>query len=230
MIPIYAPQGSIEWHLARAGLITGSIAYKALNAPHADSTKDLAWRLAIERISGEPLNEGNVGWAAKRGHELEPEARMEHQAEINEIVEPVGFAIIADDWWFGCSADGLVERKGGAEYKCFTDPKALRSIVHEGDFGWVEVQSMFGLWVTGREWWDMGLYCPALKPVGLQFTRHRLRRNDDAIDSMVERLQGFKAMVEDYEGFLRLQGERLGHKPLPIEQQRAHLLKLGRTD
>src|ERR1051326_347485 len=38
----------------------------------SDAAKDYAFRLAIERISGKPLDEGFETWSMKRGHELEP--------------------------------------------------------------------------------------------------------------------------------------------------------------
>ena len=78
MILHTAPQGSPEWHAARAGVITASM-FKVARGKlktgknaggFKEDAKDYAFRLAIERISGKPLDEGFETWQMKRGHEL----------------------------------------------------------------------------------------------------------------------------------------------------------------
>jgi hypothetical protein len=81
----------------------------------SDAAKDYAFRLAIERISGLPLDEGFETWSMKRGHELEPHARMEHEMQTGLIVQRAGF-VKTDDDIFGASADGLINEDGGSEY------------------------------------------------------------------------------------------------------------------
>ncbi|WP_206208249.1 hypothetical protein [Xanthomonas oryzae] len=48
---------------------------------YSDEAKSYAFRLAIERISGEPLDEGFETFAMRRGHELEPYARAELEVQ-----------------------------------------------------------------------------------------------------------------------------------------------------
>lgn len=223
MIPIIAPQGSKAWKRARSGVITAS-RFKEFGKNMTDALHDQAFRLAIERTTFEPLDEGHSGWAAERGHEMEPEARLEHQAELSVYVKPVGFALAGDDWWYGCSADGLIGTDGGAEYKCFLNPQLLRRIIMNGDFSDIEHQAQGCLWITGRQWWDMGLYCPALRDLGLHWTRRRVVRNDDFIEDMVHAMEPFRRQVEAYEQELRERAARLGIATPSITEMRAHLI------
>jgi hypothetical protein len=168
----------------------------------SDAAKDYAFRLAIERISGAPLDEGFETWQMKRGHELEPQARMEHEAQTGLFVERAGF-VTTDDGLFGASADGLIGAEGGSEYKCFVSPERLRLILLEHDFSEVVDQAQGCMWITGRKWWHAGLYCPALEPIGKQLTWTEIRRDDDYIEKMEPDLIAFAAVVDQYEAALR---------------------------
>lgn len=168
----------------------------------SDASKDYAFRLAIERISGEPLDEGFQTWAMKRGHELEPDARMEHEMQTGLIVQEAGF-ITTDDGLFGASADGLIGEDGGAEYKCFVDPSRLRQFHIENDASDIFDQAQGCMWLTGRKWWHIGLYCPALKPVGRQLWLREFARDDNYIDALEQDLWEFKQLVDSYESTLK---------------------------
>ncbi|MFM0503902.1 lambda exonuclease family protein [Paraburkholderia caffeinilytica] len=170
----------------------------------ADVAKDYAFRLAIERISGEPLDEGFETWQMKRGHDLEPEARMEHEAKTGLFVKRAGF-VTTDDGLFGASADGLIGDDGGSEYKCFIAPDKLRAILLDHDFTEVLEQAQGCLWLTNRKWWHIGLYCPALAPAGKQFTMVEVQRDDEFIGKMEQDLWQFAMLVAQYEKQLRQQ-------------------------
>ena len=210
MILHTAPQGSPEWQQARAGCITGSMFATAREklkggpnkGDYTTAAKDYAFRLAIERISGQPLDEGFETWAMKRGHELEPAARAEHEVAIGVLVQPVGF-VTTDDGKFGASADGFIGADGGAEYKCLVSPERLRSVILTGDLSEFTDQMQGGMWITGRKWWDFGLYCPALAPIGRQFTHYRMMRDDNYIDAMELDLIAFERLVSENEAALR---------------------------
>lgn len=168
----------------------------------SDAAKDYAFRLAIERISGQPLDEGFETWAMRRGRELEHEARMEHEALTGLLVEQAGF-ITTDDGLFGASADGLIDPNGGSEYKCFVDPARLRPILLEGDITEVRDQAQGCMWIGVREWWHVGLYCPALANAEKQFTMIETPRDDDFIEAMEMDLIEFARFVDEYEAALR---------------------------
>lgn len=170
----------------------------------SDASKDYAFRLAIERISGKPLDEGFETWSMRRGHELEPQARMEHEMQTGLIVQRAGF-VVTDDNIFGASADGLIGDDGGSEYKCFVDPGRLRSIYMDNDLSEIMDQAMGCMWLTGRKWWHICLYCPALEPVGKQLYWREFKRDDDYIEKMESELWEFAVLVNEYEAELRKQ-------------------------
>ena len=168
----------------------------------SDAAKDYAFQLAIERIAGAPLDDGFETYAMRRGHELEPAARREHEIQTGLFVERAGF-VMTDDFKFGGSADGLIDPKGGSEYKCLISPAELRTVLIEQDFSKYTDQVQGCMWLTGREWWDFCLYCPALEPIGKQLWRRRVLRDDNYIDAMVEDLLEFEAVVTQNEALLR---------------------------
>lgn len=244
------PQGSPDWHRARAGAITASMfgevmkitgglteqqqtyvdaildgkpeseartlaKYKA--KPTTDKitraldgetvgdwtevAKSYAFRLAVERISGEPLDEGFETWAMRRGHELEPEARAMHSLKHGLDIDEAGF-VRTEDGKFGASADGLIGKDGGSEYKCFIAPESLRPIVIDGNVEdhWPQCQG--GLWLTGRKWWHFCIYCPALRSAGKDLIAFPMERDDEYIERMEQTLVEFDGLVEGFRGRL----------------------------
>lgn len=203
-------QGSPEWHQARAGVFTASNFKHAVNRLKngglGEKAKDHAFGLAIERISGVPLDGGFETWQMKRGHELEPEARWRHQEEIGVVIQEVG-VILTEDGVFGGSADGLIGSDGGSEYKCLVSPESLRDVLITGNIEEYRPQVQGCLWLSGRAWWDFCLYCPALKPAGRDLTRWRIPRDDKYIDEvLVPNIFEFKTLIDSYEAALRKKG------------------------
>lgn len=174
----------------------------------SDAAKAYAFRLAVERISGEALDEGYETFAMRRGHELEPAARDAHEIAAGVVVRRCGF-IVTDDNAFGCSVDGLIQQKGGSEYKCLIAPDRLRAVLIDGDLSEFADQVQGCLWLTGREWWHFALYCPALKPIGRELWWHEWRRDEDYIEALEHDLLEFKGLVDDAEQQLRAGGAEL---------------------
>jgi hypothetical protein len=253
MIIVECDQGGIEWHAARAGVITASmfrtartkvncltdqqaqyvaavregiptkdaaaaagyktvprsdIITRALDGEqvgdYSDAAKDYAFRLAVERVSRTPLDEGFETFAMKRGHELEPVARMEHELKTGLMIERAGF-VLTDDKLFGASADGLIGDDGGSEYKCLISPEELRKVLIDGDISKYIDQVQGCMWITGRKYWHFCLYCPALEPIGRQLWWRRIERDDNYIETMEQDLIAFERMVSDIESTLRMQ-------------------------
>lgn len=161
-----------------------------------------AFELAVERIGGAPLDGGFETWQMRRGHEMEPEARMEHEIQTGLIVTQVGL-VKTDDDAFGASADGFIGEDGGSEYKCFLAPDKLRSFHIDNDASEVIDQVQGCMWITGRKWWHIGMYCPLLKPVGRQLWLRSFDRDDNYIEKLEEDLWAFKLIVDAYEKQLR---------------------------
>ena len=207
---IVCEQGSAEWHRARAGCITASMFGDAraklktgpCKGEPTEKALDYAFRLAVERISGEPLDNGFETWQMRRGHELEPDARMEHELQTGLIVQRAGF-VTTDDNCFGASADGLIGEDGVSEYKCFIAPEKLRSFHIDNDASEIFDQVQGVLWITGRKWAHIGMYCPALEPAGKQLWWREFQRDEAFIEELEEDLLRFKALVDYFEAKLR---------------------------
>lgn len=185
----------------RADAVTRALAGEPVGDFSA-AAKDYAFRLAVERISGQPLDEGFETFAMRRGHELEPAARAAHEIEAGVVVTRCGF-VLTDDRVFGASADGLIGVDGGSEYKCLIDPARLRSVLVDGDLSEFMDQVQGCLWLTGRKWWHFALYCPALDPIDLGLWWREIRRDEAYIDAMERDLVEFKDLVDSVEHQLR---------------------------
>lgn len=169
----------------------------------SDAAKAYAFRLAIERISGKPLDEGFETYAMRRGHELEPAARREHEIVSGHVVQRAGF-VLTEDGLFGGSADGLIGTEGGSEYKCLISPERLQRIYIENDASEFMDQVQGCMWITGRRWWDFCLYCPALEIIDKHLWRRCYQRDEEYIDTMIEDLTEFEKLVTYNETLLRM--------------------------
>jgi len=206
MIVIDCEQGSEEWFIERSGCITASnfeecrkrLKSGANKGDFTGKAREYAFRLAVERISGELLSEDKFDtFEMRRGRELEPEARFLHEQKIGMLIEHTGI-VFTDDRLFGASADGLIGNDGSSEYKCFISPKSLMPILLNGDISSCEDQVQGQLWITGRKWSDFVLYCPALKSIGKDLTIIRVERDETFIEAMEIELLEFNTLVESY--------------------------------
>ncbi|SPC17347.1 conserved hypothetical protein [Cupriavidus oxalaticus] len=200
-------QGSKEWIAARVGVCTASMfrtarSRKKGSSERTEAALDYAFRLAVEILSGEALDDNFETWAMRRGHELEPDARIAHQADIGVYVQPVGM-VLSDDGRFGASADGWIGDDGGAEYKCLVSPAELRTTLIGHDLAKYMDQVQGNLWLSGRRYWDFGIYCPAMKAIGKDFFRWRIQRDEEYIEAMVADLLEFDSLVQDNVAELR---------------------------
>jgi hypothetical protein len=168
----------------------------------SDAALNYAFNLAVERISGEPLDGGFQTWQMRRGNELEPDARMEHEIQTGLIIQRAGF-VTTDDGAFGASADGLIGEDGVSEYKCFLAPEKLRAFWIDSDASGIKDQVQGVLWITGRKFAHIGMYCPALEKVGKQLWLQEFQRDEDYIEQLEADLWQFKLLVDQYEAKLR---------------------------
>lgn len=168
----------------------------------SEMAKDYAFRLAVERISGQPLDEGFQTFAMRRGNELEPEARFAHELAAGVKVERCGF-VMTDDNVFGGSADGLIGEDGGSEYKCLIAPDRLREVLIDNNVSEFADQVQGCLWLTGRKFWHFAIYCPALAPIGKELWWREWKRDEEYIEALETDLLEFKAIVDANEAQLR---------------------------
>jgi hypothetical protein len=199
-------QGSSDWFAARAGAVTASMFSTVRDTLKSGPNKggykkaaeDYAFRLAVERISGSALQDEQFQtYAMRRGNELEPDARAIHEFRTGCTVETAGM-VRTTDRKFGASVDGLVGDDGISEYKCFVAPEKLKTILIDNDISGVTDQIQGGLWLTGRQWCDFALYCPALASIDCELTVRCVYRDDDYIEAMEHDLLAFDELVESF--------------------------------
>jgi hypothetical protein len=165
---------------------------------YSSAAHDYAFKLAVERISGQLLDEPQFdSWQARRGRELEPEARLLYEERYEVLTEQTGLAL-TEDRLFGASVDSLIGDDGIQEIKCFLAPSKIKSILLDGDIGECMDQVQGGMWITGAAWCDFTLYCPALKSIGRDLTVIRVPRDDNYIAEMEPELLAFNELVESY--------------------------------
>jgi hypothetical protein len=205
-IHLEAEQGTQEWLQGRCAAVTASMATECRKRLKSGPNKgdfskaahDYAFKLAVERISGELLDDPQFDpWQAKRGRELEPEARLAYEERKGVLVEQTGLAL-TEDRRFGASVDGLIDEDGSLEIKCFLAPAKLAPILLHGDIGDCMDQIQMGLWITGRKWCDFVLYAPALRCINKHLTIIRIERDDNYIEALEQDLIAFDALVEQY--------------------------------
>ena len=203
-------QGSEFWHKMRSGVITASnfklcttILKSGKNKGEVSkAAKEYAFRIAVERISGQPLDDNFYEtYAMRRGRELEEEARLKHEEKKGILVDQSGI-ILTDDRKFGASVDGFIDLDGCSEYKCFIGPSSLMPILLDGNLEDIEAQMQGQMWVTDRKWCDFVLYCPALKPIDRDLTIITVQRDDDYIEEMEAGLIEFDKLVNEYKAKL----------------------------
>lgn len=167
-------QGSEAWHEIRRGRIGGtSCATLLVNGKSADGMGAGA-RSLIYRKAGEMFcspDEGYVNAAMIRGTELEPEARRRYENHTFQVVTEVGYISKGD--FLGVSPDGLVGNSGGVEIKCPGADEFLRymdtRIIKKEYF----YQCQWGMYLTGRKWWDFVYYHPDFSPADLIIERQK---------------------------------------------------------
>lgn len=186
-----------------AGVITRALAGEPTDVPGADALK-YAWLIAMETISREPLDETFVTYAMRRGRELEPRARRAYEVRAQQLVHEVSL-ILTDDSRFGYSSDGLVDDDGMVEIKCPLAADKIGQVWASPETAHLEYidQINGGLWITGRKWCDLVVFCPWLEPVGKDLFVKRIYRNEDAIEELEADLIGFWGLVEANLAMLR---------------------------
>ena len=206
-IIINCEQGSEEWFVSRCGAITashfGDARAKLKRASQGKKAGDwsvaaenYAFKVAVERITKEPFELNKFATPEmKRGNTLEPIARARHAMEIDQDIEQIGIVISADGR-FAASPDGFIGEDGGSEYKCLVAASSLRPVLFHEDLSEYIDQIQGGMWLCDRQWWDFVVYAPQLEPLGLDFIRKRVTRDQAYIDALVLDLEDFDILVE----------------------------------
>ena len=194
-------QGSVEWLAVRRGAVTGSrfkdAREKLKGGAPSKAALSYAMDLARERCGGNaPAKFQNA--AMRTGTEQEPIARRRYEKITGNLVDEVGF-FTTDDGLFGLSPDGLIDADGVLEIKTMVGSDTLFTAFAEHDFSGYIDQCNGYLWLLGRQWVDLVLWCPDLQAMHI----HRIERDESAIESLEADLMVFTDLVVGYETKLR---------------------------
>ena len=193
-----------------------ALAGMPVGEPGAKAIK-YAWTLAVETIAQEPLDETFVTYAMRRGQELEPIARSVYEKRTGAWVEEVSL-VLTDDGRYGYSADGFRDADGLIEVKCPMACDKMGAVWSSPETAHLEYidQINGGLWITGRKYCDLIVYCPWLAPVGKDLFVKRIHRDEAAIEALEADLVGFWKLVEANLAVLRAPTKMTG-RPRELE-------------
>lgn len=207
MIVHTMPQRSDAWYQCRCGKFTASD-FEVLMPSARQSMDDfnktqmaIIYRVAAERMTGQPMGGGFVSQAMQHGMDFEDEARVSYMLETGYNVHEVGFVEL--DEWTGCSPDGLIDDpqgeawNGGLEIKCPNSDTHLRYLRNpkdlEYDYYW---QCMGGMFCTGRRWWDLYSYDPRFEREDMRSVKVCFEWDDSEMVKMAVRIGNARAKVE----------------------------------
>ena len=190
-------QNSQEWLQARSGKLTGSAISKVManyGKAFGEPAKKLAVNIAIEQITGKPIESNYTNEHMERGHEQEPIARMQYESEFFCDVDNGGFF---DNGLTGCSPDGLVSANGIIEIKsviAHVQYATLKRNDIDPSYKW---QTVFNLKESGKEWLDYVSFCAEF-PVGNQLIVHRIyaEQKKDEFKMMDSRIAEFSELID----------------------------------
>jgi predicted phage-related endonuclease len=173
-------QRSPAWFQARTGRLTGSRAKDMLatiKSGEAAARRDLRVQLVVERLTGQPQEDGYINAAMQWGIDQEAHAFNAYEAATGHLVRRTGF-LIGTEHLVGCSLDGDVDDFTGiVEIKC---PKSathyayLKANAVPSDH---LPQITHNLWVTGAQWCDFVSFDPRF-PEGRRLFVCRVPRNE----------------------------------------------------
>jgi hypothetical protein len=156
----------------------------------------IIYRVAAERMTGQPINGGFISKPMEWGMVHEDEARIAFEFETGLEVQQVGF--IEYDDWIGASPDGLIGDDSGLEIKCPNSDTHLRNL-HEG-FGedyFYQVQG--ALWISRRATWHLMSFDPRFKE-GQQILFSCIQSHAFEISELQNRLD---VAIEKAKGIIR---------------------------
>lgn len=181
--------------------VARALAGEAIEKPAA-SALAYACLIAMETIARKPMDDIYVNYAMRRGRELEPQARRVYERRTGALVDEVSL-VLTDDSHFGYSSDGLrdddeVDGPGMIEIKCPLDCATMLDYWRNPGTAHLPYLDQMdgGMWITGRRWCDLVIYCPELAPVGKDLLVRRIYRDEARIEALEADLLDFWRLVE----------------------------------
>lgn len=215
-----APQHSLEWLVARAGVVTASEFSELVDSefelrkgvmPHALLCKKLA-----ERWRGGPLP-GFMSVDMDIGAMLEDEAKPYASFALGLDIQSVGL-ITTDDGRIGASPDGLIGEDSGIEIKCPRTENHIRYLLANEVPKDYAAQVHGALLVTERPRWKFMSYARGLPALVVD-----VERDVEILDKLAGALSIFLSRLDTaWEKLCNLNGgppQRRKSEPVTVSEQ-----------
>jgi hypothetical protein len=187
-------QGSVEWHVARLGVVTAS---------EADSLVTPKWKAkegaGPDTYMHRKLAEKLLNWSpdmlntfpVDQGKLIETIAVPWYEFESGKKVKRVGFCL-DDSGRIGCSPDGMLEDGSGLEIKAPQPPNAIKYLLGNKVPDDYLPQIHFSLMVTNAPYWTFVSYSMNLPALVV-----RVDRDEKIQAALREALDGFLARFDE---------------------------------
>ena len=199
-------QRSHKWYKLRGTRFTGSdgaVLRVGGKGMETATIKKIVWKLSTNPT---PVLD-NDNYYMMTGTKLEPIAKELYCKVNNTNALEIGF--ISKGEYFGCSPDGLVGTDGLLEIKCPAEHTYINYLLCKKDEDVVkeyEDQIQWNLFVSGRKWCDLFIYCGNEAGKGYFFCPYlsvRVYRDEEMIAKMLEGVEKgiaiYKQMLDKYD-------------------------------
>jgi len=168
---------------------------KDLKKAFGDLAKKYAVSIAIEQITGTPIESSYTNDDMERGHEQEPIARMLYEEQNFCDVTNGGFF---ESDFVGCSPDGMVGDDGVIEIKSVIGSVHYANVKRQSFDPSYKWQLIGNLYFTGRDWMDFVSYSADF-PEGKRLYTFRLNAADyqEEFKMIDERIALFEKLVSE---------------------------------
>lgn len=196
-------QGTPEWHSLRCGVITASELKNVMrgNGEKSETRRKYLYRLVAERITGE-AEETYSNWDMERGKKMEPEA-INAYCFLNSAIDTKRVAFVRNAALIkdargapiavGASPDLLVGDRGLAQIKTIKGSLLVDLLLKNETPTEHNAQCQGEMWVCQRDWCDLIMYWPKMKPL-----IKRIYRDDRYIRSeLAPGVARFHAEIEE---------------------------------
>lgn len=191
-------QGSVEWLIARCGILTASEMGNILTDKMEVRTGKMPLTYVAQKLSEAWTGEWDAdfgSWEMEQGTILENEAVPWLELELGVRIERPGF-ITTDDGLVGCSPDGIFD-KIGCEIKCPQRKNACKTVL-AGTIPEEHLPQVHGgLYVTGFEKWLFVSYNRKFPELIVE-----VERDDEILANIQEAVEAFQFRFN--EGWKRL--------------------------
>jgi hypothetical protein len=188
-------QQSVEWMIARSGIVTASeldaIITPLWKARTGEGVLTYQSQKIAEQWIGGPLPSVQGIFDLEQGKILEEEAKPFFTVTTGEEIRNVGF-ITTDDNRAGCSPDGLLGDDCGIEIKCPQMTTHIRYLLENDLPKQYSAQVHGSMFVTGYKRWKFMSYRRNFPPLILT-----IQCDDDIQDKIAEALDVFLEQMDD---------------------------------